>query len=891
MDNEIQGEVNEQPSPRKRPRILRFIKRLIIFLFVSVFCLFTVAVVIGYYYQDEVKELVVGELNKQLNTQVIIDGKDIDFTVIKNFPYASVDFRNLKALDATEKKKKDTLFSAGRISFQFNLMDVFNKKYDIKRIEADHVDLRLRIDKNGNDNYHFWKTNDTVPKSNASFAFALKKLVLKQINVSYKNNQSHQVADVVIVKSTSSGKFSDKSYLMNTVSELFVNEISASKNSYLAKKNVKADVDLMVDNTMGSYKLKDGKIKIEDLLFEITGNVIKTSKQAVVNIGITGKEMDIKSVLSIIPNQFKKRINDYESSGEFYFDAIIEGEVSKSEMPRVKASFGIKNADIKQIKNDIVLHHVTLNGNYFSGNKSTSETSYLELVPFAASIENANFSGELILRNLDAPFIRAKVKGDIPLEKLQQFTKLDTIESINGKMKVDLAFNGDIKELNENNYKNIEASGTMEIENAEVKIKNNPLVLSALNGSFVFDNNDLEINNFSGNVSKSDFVLKGVLKNCMGFALKENGDVLVEASLHSKNINLNELLANKDEDAPKESKYKLRFSEHINVKLNSNIEHIEFRKFEANAIRGIVKLTNKKFSVDSLLFNTLDGKVAISGMIDGSDTSKVLVSCFADIAKVNITKLFIAFENFDQNYITDKNVKGKVNARIQFASIFTPELQIDLDKLYAGVDMSVDNGELNNVESLKKLSKFIELSDLENIRFSALKNQLEIKDRLITIPKMEIKSNAMNFFASGTHNFENEINYKIKLSLNELLAKKIRKPKEKDTEFGEIEDDGLGRTNIFLSMTGTASNPIIKYDAKSAVENVKQDIKVEKQNLKKILKEEFGLFKKDTTLKNGEVKKEDQSKVKIKWEETEVKEESKEKKVLQKPKRKEEEDF
>ena len=211
---------------------------------------------------------------------------------------------------------------------------------------------------------------------------------------------------------------------------------------------------------------------------------------------------------------------------------------------------------------------------------------------------------------------------------------------------------------------------------------------------------------------------------------------------------------------------------------------------------------------------------------------------------------------------------------------------MDLDKLYAGVEMTIENGEMNNVEAMKSLSRFIELKDLENIRFSTLKNQIEIKNQVITIPKMEVRSNAINITASGTHTFKNEINYRVKLSLNELLSKKAKQAKKQNDEFGEVADDGLGRTNIFLLMTGTIADPVIKYDSKSAIKNVQQDLKVEKQSLKTILKEEFGLFKKDSTL-NNKTPKED-TKFIIKWEEADKKEEKKE---LKKPKKPEEEDY
>ena len=64
----------------------------------------------------------------------------------------------------------------------------------------------------------------------------------------------------------------------------------------------------------------------------------------------------------------------------------------------------------------------------------------------------------------------------------------------------------------------------------------------------------------------------------------------------------------------------------------------------------------------------------------------------------------------------------------------------------AGIDMSIVNGELNNVEAMKSLSRFIELKELESVRFATLKNLIEIKNQIVNIPKMEVKSTAYRWF-------------------------------------------------------------------------------------------------------------------------------------------------
>ncbi|MCX6295493.1 MAG: hypothetical protein NTX97_05415, partial [Bacteroidetes bacterium] len=775
--------------------------------------------------------------------------------------------------------------TAALVETQDRLVALFELTQAVrKKVEISDVDLKVHIDKAGNDNYHFWKeSNDSV---NTSFAFLLEKIVLKKIRISFKNSQSKQYIDLLINNSSLSGNFSDQRYSMSATSDLYVNYIKADSVFYLRKKNIRASLALDVDNTMPSYKIQNGEVKIEDLLFEVFGNVVNNGKEPLVNFGLKGKELDIKSVLSLIPDKYKGKIIDYESDGEFYFNATIQGVVSSKQMPQITADFGISNADITQVKEDIKLHKVNLKGHYFNGNKNANETSILTLIPFSALIDQGTIDGELSLKNLDNPSFSGKVKANLNLESLQKFFKIDTIESVIGQFNVDATFSGDERNISSGNYENISTSGDLKIKNVDLKLKNYSLNFNNMNGDFKFDNNDLVVNSFFGKISDSDFELKGFFRNIMGFMLKEDQSITVDASLRSKNIDLDELLSNKEEKMIEERKYKLKFSELVDLNLNSEIEHLVFRKFDARNIKGLIKLKDKKMVVDPIVLSTLDGTVNLSGLIDGSDSTKLLITCFSEIDNINITKMFESFENFGQASITDKNIKGVTTAKIQFASVLSPELKIDLDKLYAGVDMTISNGEINNVESMKSMSRFIELKDLENVRFLTLKNQIEVKNQIITIPKMEVKSNAINIVASGTHTFNNEINYKIKLSLNELLSKKAKQAKKENDEFGEISDDGLGRTNIFLSMTGTVEKPVIRYDSKGAIQNVKQDLKVEKQTLKTILKDEFGLFKKDSTLKSN-IPKED-TKFIIKWDEANKKEDKKE---LKKPKKPEEEDY
>ncbi|MEO6168656.1 MAG: AsmA-like C-terminal region-containing protein, partial [Chitinophagales bacterium] len=163
-------------------------------------------------------------------------------------------------------------------------------------------------------------------------------------------------------------------------------------------------------------------------------------------------------------------------------------------------------------------------------------------------------------------------------------------------------------------------------------------------------------------------------------------------------------------------------------------------------------------------------------------------------------------------------------------------------KLYAIADVIVDNGELNNFDPMKALAKFVKISELQNIRFSKLQNQVEIKNQKIYIPQMQIYTNALNVQLSGTHSFQNIIDYKIQINLLKLLTSKFEKSSGYAVESDKTTE---GFLNLYLTMTGPADNPVIKYDKKAVKEKIAADLKKEKNELKKVLDKEFYNQEKD----------------------------------------------
>ncbi|MDZ7738188.1 MAG: AsmA-like C-terminal region-containing protein [Bacteroidales bacterium] len=188
--------------------------------------------------------------------------------------------------------------------------------------------------------------------------------------------------------------------------------------------------------------------------------------------------------------------------------------------------------------------------------------------------------------------------------------------------------------------------------------------------------------------------------------------------------------------------------------------------------------------------------------------------------------------------------------------------ELTADELVLNGEYYILNGSLVDFEPVYKLSKFIEIKELEKIDFSRLENDLIISEGSVKIPMMDISSSAFNISLEGSHSFDGNYQYRLKVLLSELLSKKKN---NKVSEFGVIEEDGLGRTSLYLKIDGDAGGSKVSHDSEALRTGIKKSLVKEKQEIKSILNEEFGWYENDSI---HEVSSDKSRRFRIIWEET-----------------------
>jgi hypothetical protein len=835
--------IQQLPKPKRS-----FLGRLFRFAFWLAFILVILvitAISLVYIYEDDVKAIIIKELNKNLNAEIRLDPKNIDLTIVKTFPDCALEFKDIACMEAIKSEKRDTLVFAKSLQLKFDIKDLWNKRYDIKKIKMTDAFCRLRVNSKGKPNYIVWKDPSTSSgpdtiNTNDSLKFNLEQIEFTNVDMSYIDLEYKVRTQFNMKQVELSGNFSDTDYELKGEGDLFVTKVSVNKTDYIKSKSVTYKAELQVSKDL--YKIRTCDVHLNKMHIETNGMMVYGDSLSELDLDFKGKNLDIQSILSLLPESQKERIRDYKSEGNFYVNGKMKylpaGEAGKTEFD-LNVDFGVSNTTVIYQPKDAKLSNLNAKGKFISSKKQT----LLELKNVSGDLMSDHFYGDMSLTNFNDPFLDLKVGGTLDLDNFTKFWPIDTLSRLKGK----ITFNGLVKSKVEELKKNVlSENASLELQaslkDLVIQFKEQKDSTNIYSCELRALDRLVEVKNLSIKKGSSDLKINGKVEGAFNYILDANNPLKVYGDLKSDKIVLEDFIYD-EKNTNSSKKSEVDVPDNINFILHANINALSFGKFNANQVQGNIELKNKKILAESVNLNTMDGNATIDALLDLSGKN-LEVAMHGEMVKINVSKLFSQLNNFDQETLKDSNVGGLLSASIDFSGTWNKFLESDLNSIKATSDLQIEQGRLVDFKPLESLAKFVDINDLKSIKFSSLQSRVEISKSIITIPKTAIKNSALNIDLWGTHSFNNDIDYHIQLLIGDYLNKKRKH--DSDDEFGLVENDPENRRSAFILMTGTVDKPIIKYDRKGMKQKIKEDIKNEKQNLKAILKEEFGMFKKDS---------------------------------------------
>lgn len=674
-----------------------------------------------------------------------------------------------------------------------------------------------------------------------SLLYGLSRVQLERCLLSVESSAGGSVA--VEVKALGAGIAQEDGGLTLSVKGALTVQVAARQNPDRRTSSA-VSVDLRGRLAQGVATLSAGKLSVNGVALEATGSVA-FRPLGELSVSVAGKNLSLERTVSQV-----RRYATFDApehlSGRADVSVHLTGSLREKatlslagsgEARSVKLKLkGVEEISAKKLRYSITGYDVK------------------NLQSYACSVSSADvscggfrFSGSGAIRSFKSPLydVNAGFLGDV------------------AALKADGLLEGQVQGTAQVRARSWSSDG-IEALSVQASVSNLKVLLQkeeyTLNGQLSADKSSLRAQlsvACSAAEGSIDGTAHGYLSALTGAnrsaALKVNG------SLAAKRLDLDRLLAQGDSAASD-----------LNIYANLTAQVDELTVFGClyKNVSGAVAYTPRSLAINKLRTEAFDGELGGDVKLYATAGEHRQLGCDLYFNGVKLESVPFLHKKLN---VEPGSMQGSCSGAITLSSSVGREGP-DMDELSATVNFTVSNGRLLEFAPVQPLSAYLKKSLLQDIRFSALQNTVSLEKGKITIPKMEVRSTALNALIAGTQELKGDFDYHITLYLNELLSRK-----EKDID-NPIKEN---KTKLFLRFTGKNGVNEVRYDAREWSKNMEKKVLREAQEIKSLLhsKQEAGKTSHTAAPKS--------EKVAVEWEEEEdgeakEAEEPKEKKTKEK---------
>jgi uncharacterized protein involved in outer membrane biogenesis len=782
-------------------------------------------VVVTFAYGDKAKKLVVNEINSRLLVPVEVG--QVDFTLFRSFPDASVVFKNVAMKPSPELKEAPGLLHAKTVSLRIGLFSLISGNYKVRSLVIDGASVTLWVGADGRDNFHVWKqtTNATASAVN----FDMQQIILRKTEIFYRNLARETDLALSFPEFLLKGKTAGQRYDVQVSGDIEIKRLILGEFNYTPASMLGIQGVIQVNEALKRCEITDANLQFAGITAGIRGTFGYGGDENAINLSLNTSDADISEVLGALPATLSKPYNDYQPGGKLTLQTDIAGTWGKTSSPFIKADFELEKGSFTHLETGSKIRNINLRGSFVSTQGKKAEV--LNLTAFSGETRNGKFKGRVQITNFKKPLLDLNLSADLDLAELEGIIHAGAAVDLVGKMVADINYRGAYED---GSRMAVAANGLVRMSGVGFTPKESKVKVRDINGQFELKNRRIYVDELRGVIGETDLKLNGYFDNLPGYLLFKDQPLRFEARFSSVKFRLEDFTSLSGTTSDTTVRPSL-FPKNLSFSTTFSIGDFSYGKFTASGATGQLSLEDNVLRAGGLAFNALDGKVTATGLLNGRYGDHAQVVCNASLTNVDIPRMFNEFNNFGQTSLQSRHIRGRGDATVQFASALNHRFEIDVASAAAMADVEIRNGELLKFEPLQELSRFLDEDELNNVKFSTMRNRIEIARKTVVIPEMEIQSSALNLKGYGSHTFGNDIDYHFNVLTSDLRKNKRRKMPPPTA----VEDDGLGRSRLFLHMTGTVDKPVVNYDHRAVAKKIAGDFKEEKQELRDIIKKEF----------------------------------------------------
>lgn len=801
-------------------------------------------IVAPFIFESQLKDLVKKTLNDNLNAQV--DFKDIDLSMFRSFPQATLVIEDLSIIN-NEPFQGDTLALGEEVTLEMSIKELFKSSDEAKKIDQltlNNAYINIKVDSLGNANYDIAIEDTTTASSTSNgtpFSLDLKHYEINNSRVKYDDKSSKVSLDVENLNHEGNGDFSLDQSELETYSEALVS-LDYDGVNYLNQNTLILDAVFQMDLENMKYTFLENEAKINQLPLTFDGYVQVNEDNTEMDISFKTPSSDFKNFLAVIPEIYAKNIENVDTNGDFVVNGRIFGKADDTYIPKMDIKVTSNNAsfkypDLPKSVQDINLDMEVLN------EKGLAKETYININNATFRIDQDQFSANGNISNItENMLIDLALKGTVNLANISQAYPFEMEQDLNGILTADIKTSFDMNSIEKEQYQNVKSSGKASIKNFRYSSPEIPNEVQIANADLTFIQGNVSVPNLKLTTGKSDLTASGSLQNLIGFLLTDEqlkGNFQVQSNMFSVNdfmvaeteeITTTDGNGNEKTVAKTTGKEAVKVPSFLDMELRFTANTVLYDNLELKNAKGLLIIRDETARLQDISTNIFNGSIGMNGMISTKNPTPVF-EMDLNLNSLDIASSFNGLELMQNLAPLAQAIEGKLQSTLNLKGNLNEDLTPQLSSLVGNALAELLTAEINPEKAalLAKLDSQLNFIDFNDIDLSKLKTKLTFNDGMVQIAPMNFNIKGIDFQVSGSHGFDMNLNYDLKL---DVPAKYLGS--EVSSTLGKLSGETIANTTIALpiEITGNFQSPQIKLDMQQAVNNLTQKVVAQqKKNL------------------------------------------------------------
>ncbi|MDR2928054.1 MAG: hypothetical protein LBV41_07640 [Cytophagaceae bacterium] len=799
-------------------------KRLIIVVIVVLAFILLFVAVAPVLLREKVENNINIGIEKYINGTV--ERGELSLSLFKRFPNLSVDMPNIIVMYG--KSENDTLLRVENLLLTVKPMQaLFGKKIVVKKCEILRPVLSLRTENDSVNSRMILTTEDKQSNLPQSKAFNMPDIVefdVIQGTFKYSNELRSTHTEMGEVNLHIETVKKGDATTLKIISSAQTFSFSKNNTRYIKDVHLGFTADIETCFETHSFVFGENDFIFNNLHLQVDGTVKKLGNGWNLNVGLTGKDSEFKSLLALLPESFTHEIP--ETSGSFVFNAKVQGVVTSNRLPAFTVQMSANDGMIRYSDKSKSINAINIDA-AIDNRGGTFDSTVVNINHIGFDIDGNAFAANLkvVTPESNACF-KGNMNGIIDFSALREAIPHFDSLAFKGIMKSDVSIEGDFAMLNGEEYEKLKSDGTVELSNFEIVNSSFPAGLKITEARLNIFPRYAELTSFKGKTGKSDFALEGKLENYLSCFLKD-GTLKGKLRHTSHFIDGNELMRlhtsneNRGNDSINGSKpqQKITIPDNMDIETNSRIDRIIFDKLELNNTKGVLKIADSKLMLHNVNTSLLNGTMTMNGAYSAALTTQPTLDLNIALAAIDVNKAAQSFTIVESMLPIAQNATGTVSGNLKLKGVVDHGLTTVQSSLNGGGNLKSNKIKIAGSNVQKALSTMLKDSRYAQTDINNLIVDFDIENGNIFIKPFEVDFSGKKVIVAGKQMLDKTIDYSMKIPVS---SKEIGR-------FAGLLGKTIPSGDNFIvkvMITGTSDNPELKLD----VEDVKKQLENEYKN-------------------------------------------------------------